>query len=159
LFLSVPPKAPNLNIVNVNPNNVSLEWSIVDAVGSPPVLAFILNMKREYGEWQEIRLTRDLREYIVMDLPCGTLFYFYMSAVNRVGTGDASQVRSIRTKGSRPIAPERSVAVNSGQRSLTFHLDRWQDGECTLQPFILERLFENDDWRMRKYKILYIVFI
>ncbi|KAF4527935.1 hypothetical protein B566_EDAN012828 [Ephemera danica] len=148
LRVLVPPRAPILDVITVHPNNVTLRWSTTDGAGAPSILAFILNMKREYGEWQEIRLPRELRDYTVNALPCGTLFYFYVSAVNRVGTGDASQVRSVRTRGSRPIAPESNIASSSGQRSLTFHLDQWQDGDCELQSFIIERLFENDDWRM-----------
>lgn len=133
---------------------MTLRWSSSELEGAPPLLGFVLNMKREYGEWQEVRLPRDIREHTVIGLPCGTLFYFYVSAMNRVGTGDASQVRSVRTRGARPTAPSKALAVSSAQRSLTVHLERWQDGECPLQPFVLERLYQNDDWRMGKCKII-----
>ncbi|KAG8230371.1 hypothetical protein J437_LFUL011497 [Ladona fulva] len=150
----VPPPAPKLEVFSVGSNNVTMQWGWGPGIGAAdaaidaggPILGFVLSHKREHGDWKEERLGRRETRHTLTDLPCGTLHFLHISAFNRVGMGDASSVAAVHTRGEPPTAPPVTEALDANSHSITVHLEKWNDGDCPMKPFHVEKQAEGDPW-------------
>lgn len=70
-----------------------------------------LYYKRDFGEWEDTSLSPKLESFILENLWCGTRYQLYMTAQNQIGVGEASAIKSIRTKGSGQSRPSRPQAL------------------------------------------------
>ncbi|XP_046683014.1 Down syndrome cell adhesion molecule-like protein Dscam2 [Homalodisca vitripennis] len=137
LLVQVPPTAPLLLVTGNTAHSLQLQWKLGDDGGSP-TRGFVIHLKADNGEWEELRVEGALSTYALSNLRCGTLYHVFLTAYNRVGSGSPSQTLPVRTRGSLPLIPTISqlLVVNSTQVGI--RLNSWPDGGCPMLYFVLE---------------------
>lgn len=64
------------------------------------LVGFTLHVRRETGEWKEISLEEDIRNYKLNNLECGTRYEMYLAAHNKIGIGAPSETLLVSSNGS-----------------------------------------------------------
>lgn len=132
-------------MLNIGSNNVSLSW--IRGAESTATLGYILNYRPARTlEWKEEHLPHQTKTFSLVGLDCGTEYEIAAAAYNIVGTGVLSPIIEVRTLGNKPIAPPIENAVSRTSTSITIHLEKWNDGDCYLSHFVLQRYGSNKDW-------------
>lgn len=67
-----------------------------------------------------------------------TIFILTIFSIFSIGTGEASVTLNTRTKGSKPILPEKNRFIELSSHSITLHLEAWNDGGCHMSHFVVE---------------------
>lgn len=81
--LTVPPAAPLLLVTGSTAHSLQLQWKLGDDGGSP-TRGFVIHIKADNGEWEELRVEGALHTYALTNLRCGTLYHVFLTAYNRV---------------------------------------------------------------------------
>lgn len=83
-------------------------------------------------------------------MQCGTLYQITIAAFNGIGSGASSKAETVRTKGSKPIAPEIFHFIRTNITAASLELSSWLDGGCPIQYFTVEFRkydgYRNNDW-------------
>ncbi|XP_066996259.2 cell adhesion molecule Dscam2 [Anabrus simplex] len=137
LVVQVPPSAPLLLVTGSTQHSLQLQWKLGDNGGSP-VRGFVLHYKLEHGEWEEEQLESTRNTHVLTGLRCGTQYYVFVTAYNRVGSGDPSQTLPVRTRGSVPLRPATGELLTINSSSIGLHLHLWPDGGCPMLYFVVE---------------------
>ncbi|XP_033606866.1 Down syndrome cell adhesion molecule-like protein Dscam2 isoform X4 [Cryptotermes secundus] len=142
LQVQVPPAAPVLVVTSVMQKSVQLQWKQGDT-GGAAVRQFLLAYRSvgeggEAGEWDELSIEPGVSRRLLEGLLCGTHYQFRLAAVNKIGSGSASPVIDVTTKGSKPEAPKLEHFLQVNMTSVTLLLDTWQDGGCQIRAFTIE---------------------
>lgn len=98
LKVLVPPEAPSLTVVDAFTDSLHLRWSDQKNGGSP-ILGYVINYKRDHGDWEELQISARTDEYMLRNLWCGTRYSLYITAFNRIGTGLPCDIVTAHTKG------------------------------------------------------------
>lgn len=61
---------------------------------------YVINYKRDHGDWEEIHLDSKTDTHLLRGLWCGTRYQLYMTAYNKIGTGLPCDIVTAYTKGS-----------------------------------------------------------
>ncbi|KAK3933321.1 Down syndrome cell adhesion molecule-like protein Dscam2, partial [Frankliniella fusca] len=134
-----PPAAPALALAAASDRSLSLAWSGVESGGAgAPVTGYVLQFKRELGEWQERELDGELSSYSLTGLRCGTLYLLALTAVNSVGRGPRSPVLQAATKGAPPKAPAAEEVLSVNSSTATLFLDAWPVAGCPVLYFVVD---------------------
>ncbi|XP_068213179.1 cell adhesion molecule Dscam2-like isoform X2 [Palaemon carinicauda] len=136
LVVMVPPAAVLLHSMGATPNDVTVSWRPVDD-GGAPVRKLTLTWRPDQGEWREISLARYLTQYTLTDLTCGTEYHLYLTLHNKIGPGAASEVITVRTKGSRPTPPPQHRLITANTTAAAFRLASWVDPQCPISQFVI----------------------
>ncbi|XP_076048641.1 Down syndrome cell adhesion molecule 4 isoform X2 [Oratosquilla oratoria] len=136
LSVQVPPRPPTLYVQGSSRDSITLRWSL-DAQDSP-VRGYIINYKREYGDWEEVQLNTVKTSHTLSGLVCGSKYQLYVTAYNKVGTGLPSKILTASTKGSEPVVPSRSRLLDVNSTSVLVHLSTWGDGGCPILYYVIE---------------------
>lgn len=136
----MPPAAPLLHATSATSNSINVQWKNGDD-GGAPIRGYILHFKREFGEWEEIKLSHKSNSYQLSQLWCGTNYQIYLTAYNRIGMGSPSEIVKATTEGSKPDdspanGGEKFITVNVSW--ITMHLQTWNDGGCPITYFELQ---------------------
>lgn len=67
------------------------------------VAGYHLNYKREFGEWEKIKLSSDKFNYTLGGLQCGTKYQFFLRAFNQLGMSNPTDILPTRTQGSGEV--------------------------------------------------------
>lgn len=59
----------------------------------------MLSYKKDESDWEEIALSPEQTEFVLSGLKCGSSYVAYLTAHNRVDTGEPSPSISATTKG------------------------------------------------------------
>lgn len=137
LLVQVPPDAPELRVAATAASAVTLEWR-AGATGGAPLHGFVLAVRREFGEWREQQLDRHTGTFQLEALQCGTRYQLSLAGFNRIGRGAASRVEQTRTRGDKPIAPQRQHLIRANVTGIALELGAWQDGGCAIGYFTVE---------------------
>lgn len=137
LIVQVPPEPPELRVTTVTASAVSLEWRTADN-GGAPLHGFVLAYRREFGDWTESHLDRHANSYQLDGLQCGTRYHLSLAAFNKIGSGPASRVEQTRTRGDKPVSPQRHHLIRANVTSIVLELAAWQDGGCAIIYFTVE---------------------
>ncbi|PSN46727.1 Down syndrome cell adhesion molecule-like protein Dscam2, partial [Blattella germanica] len=142
LQVQVPPTPPTLVVTSVMQKAVQLQWKQGDT-GGAAVRLFLLAYRSvgeggEAGEWDELSVEPAVSTRLLEGLVCGTRYQFRLAAVNKIGSGGASSVVDVMTKGSKPEAPKSEHFLLVNTTSVTLLLDAWQDGGCQIKSFTIE---------------------
>lgn len=62
-------------------------------------LGYVINYKREHGDWEELQVEAGTSEHVLPNLWCGTRYQLYITAFNRIGTGLPCDIVHAYTKG------------------------------------------------------------
>lgn len=139
LTVQVPPASPLLHATSTTTNSINVQWKNGDD-GGAPIRGYIIHFKREYGEWEEIKLSHKSNHYALSQLLCGTDYQMYLTAYNRIGMGAPSDIVKATTEGSKPedspASGDKFITVNISW--LTLHLHTWGDGGCPITHFEVE---------------------
>uniref|UniRef100_A0A6P7FJH3 Down syndrome cell adhesion molecule-like protein Dscam2 isoform X4 n=1 Tax=Diabrotica virgifera virgifera TaxID=50390 RepID=A0A6P7FJH3_DIAVI len=137
LKVLVPPEAPVLTVVESFTDSLLLRWSDQGNGGSP-ILGYVINYKRNHGDWEELQISARTDEHMLRNLWCGTKYLLYITAFNRIGTGLPCDIVPAQTKGTVPIQPKQSQMLTMNSTVVTVWLDSWGDGGCGILYFIIE---------------------
>lgn len=71
---------------------------------------------------------------------------FLIPAYNKIGSGVASKLITIVTKGSKPIPPSKAHFLSVNSSAITLHFRTWGDGGCPLTHFSLSYRRPSGNW-------------
>ncbi|EEB19411.1 Down syndrome cell adhesion molecule precursor, putative [Pediculus humanus corporis] len=145
IIVQVPPTSPLLLATSVTSNSVQLQWKQGDN-GGAIIRGFILSSKKEGNDWKEFILEPHTNTYLMEGLDCGSNYQIKLIAFNKIGSGLASKLNSITTKGFRPIAPSKEQFVTVNTTHVTLHLQTWNKNGCDLTHFSLRCRQPPDNW-------------
>nr|XP_043066912.1 Down syndrome cell adhesion molecule-like protein Dscam2 [Drosophila bipectinata] len=137
LFVQVPPSTPIVSITSIEKKSISVQWK-VDDIGGSFIKGFTLKYKREIGLWKELLLDARLNSVVIENLQCGTPYQITVSSYNRIGTSPSSEIKTIKTKGEKPVAPHDDILIRLNTTSISLELSSWQDGGCAISHFSIE---------------------
>ncbi|GLG97376.1 Protein sidekick [Gryllus bimaculatus] len=137
LIVQVPPGAPVLLMTGSTQHSLQLQWKLGDTGGSR-VQGFVLHYKHEHGEWEEFQLDGTHSTHILTGLRCGSQYHVFITAFNRVGSGDPSTTLNVRTRGAVPLRPQSSELLLVNTTFVGLNLHTWPDGGCPLLYFVVE---------------------
>ncbi|XP_026667760.1 Down syndrome cell adhesion molecule-like protein Dscam2 isoform X6 [Ceratina calcarata] len=145
LQVQVPPTPPTLLATGTTTDAVQLQWKQGDN-GGAAIRGFLLAYRREFSEWEEVMLDRKATTHLLEGLQCGTKYQFTLAAFNRIGSGSASKIETVKTNGTKPVAPKKHQLIKVNQTFVTLELNSWQDGGCPLLYFVVEYRRLPGDW-------------
>jgi hypothetical protein len=148
LKVFVPPEPPALIVVDIFSDSLMLEWND-NKDGGSSILGYVINYKRENGDWEELQISSKSNSHLLSNLWCGTKYQLYITAYNKIGTGLPCDIIHTQTKGFAPIHPKNSQAITNNSTSVTCWLDTWGDGGCGISHFIFEiRITGRSHWNV-----------
>lgn len=106
--------------------------------GGSPILSYVINYQKEHGDWEELQIPAKTNEHMLKNLWCGTRYFLYITAYNRIGTGLPCDIIMAHTKGTVPVKPKQSQMLTMNTTAITIWLDSWGDGGCGILHFIIE---------------------
>nr|CAD7399479.1 unnamed protein product [Timema cristinae] len=133
----VPPDAPTLSVVASYADSLQLQWTDNHNGGSP-ILGYVINYKRDHGDWEELQIEAQADSHMLHNLWCGTRYQLYITAFNKIGTGLPCDIVNAYTKGTVPVKPKQSQLLTVNSTVVTIWLDAWGDGGCAILYFIIE---------------------
>ena len=60
---------------------------------------YVLNYKRDGGDWEEYKLDSRETHHLLRGLQCGSKYQLFLTAFNKIGTGKPSEILQAKTKG------------------------------------------------------------
>lgn len=148
VIIRVPPDAPVLTVVNAYADSLHLEW-MDNKNGGSAILGYVINFKRETGDWEELQIDSKTNSHSLMNLWCGTKYQLYITAYNKIGTGLPCDIVNTQTKGNVPLQPKHSQMITHNSTSVTCWLDSWGDGGCGISHFVVEcKPYARSQWTM-----------
>ncbi|XP_058987901.1 cell adhesion molecule Dscam2 [Musca domestica] len=146
VVVKVPPEAPNLTVISAYSDSLLLEWSD-NSNGGSPILGYVINYKRDNGDWEELQVDAKSYSHLLSNLWCGTRYQLYITAFNKIGTGLPCDIVNTHTKGNPPVQPKHSQMITNNSTSVTCWLDSWGDGGCGILYFMIEsRVYGRSTW-------------
>uniref|UniRef100_T1IIC3 Down syndrome cell adhesion molecule n=1 Tax=Strigamia maritima TaxID=126957 RepID=T1IIC3_STRMM len=137
LVVRAPPVSPVLSVVHTSKSSITLTWKPGDDGGSR-IQGYSLSYKRDFGEWEEIEVQPREEKVTLNNLHCGSRYQVYLTAYNRMGTGQPSNIQTIVTQGSAPITASRDDVLEPNVTTLTIKLEKWPDGGCRVLYFVVQ---------------------
>lgn len=148
IIVKVPPDPPILTVVNSFSESLKLEW-LDNKNGGSSILGYVINFKRENGDWEELQIDSKTNHHSLGNLWCGTKYQLYVTAYNKIGTGLPCDIVNTHTTGSPPVQPKHSQTITQNSTSVTCWLDSWGDGGCGISHFVVEcKLYSRSQWNM-----------
>ncbi|XP_055679736.1 cell adhesion molecule Dscam2 isoform X1 [Lutzomyia longipalpis] len=148
LIIKVPPDPPNLTVVATYTDSLQLEWAD-NKNGGSPILGYVINYKRDNGDWEELQIDSKTNAHLLGNLWCGTRYQLYITALNKIGTGLPCDIVNSFTKGNAPVQPKHNQMITNNSTSVTCWLDSWGDGGCGILYFVIEyRPFGRSHWNV-----------
>lgn len=144
----VPPDPPSLLVVDIFSDSLQLQWSDNNNGGSA-ILGYVINFKKESGDWEELQIDSKRNSHLLSNLWCGTKYQLYITAYNKIGTGLPCDIVNTQTKGLVPVQPKHSQLITNNSTTVTCWLDSWGDGGCGISYFAIEcRMFGRSSWNI-----------
>lgn len=148
IVVRVPPDPPTLTVVESYTDSLQLEWSD-NRNGGNLILGYVINYKRDNGDWEELQIDSKTNSHLLSNLWCGTRYQLYITAYNKIGTGLPCDIVNSYTKGNGPVQPKHSQMITNNSTSVTCWLDSWGDGGCGILYFVIEcKPLSRSQWAM-----------
>lgn len=148
IVVKVPPEPSTLAVVTSYTDSLQLEWAD-NKNGGTPILGYVINYKRENGDWEELQINSKTNAHLLSNLWCGTRYQLYITAYNKIGTGLPCDIVKSFTKGNAPVQPKHSQMITNNSTSVTCWLDSWGDGGCGILYFVIEcRIYGRSQWNI-----------
>jgi hypothetical protein len=145
----VPPDPPSLTVIDIFTDSLMLQWSD-NKNGGSTILGYVINYKKESGDWEELQIDSKTNSHMLSNLWCGTKYQLYITAYNKIGTGLPCDIVNTQTKGLVPVQPKHSQMITNNSTTVTCWLDSWGDGGCGISYFVIEcRVFGRSNWIMK----------
>ncbi|XP_049855065.1 Down syndrome cell adhesion molecule-like protein 1 [Schistocerca gregaria] len=132
------PAAPlDLRATPAGYDSILLQWRLPEEARRT-VQGHYLFYKKEFGEWEQVRLAAEDRNWTLGELQCGTRYQLYLQAFNQEGRGAATPTATVRTLGTAPVAPTDSKLIRINSTSISLNLRSWEDGGCPITSVVVE---------------------
>ncbi|XP_049799922.1 Down syndrome cell adhesion molecule-like protein Dscam2 [Schistocerca nitens] len=118
-------------------SSISLSWKSSLSTTNT-VQGYYLNYKREFGEWEKIKLSAEENDFTLDGLQCGTKYQFYLQAFNQLGQSTPSETITSHTRGTAPIAPSKSHLIRVNSTSISLNVGSWGTGGCPITTLVVE---------------------
>ncbi|KRT80459.1 Immunoglobulin, partial [Oryctes borbonicus] len=146
LIVVLPPNAPSLDVQYTTAKSIRIQWN-QPKDGGALIQGYTLNYKRESYSWGSLELSPEQTVYTFDDLHCGSIYYIYIFASNKVGNGSPSPILTTRTKGGPPQLPKEADFISTNATTLQLNLYNWPDGGCPIFQFsIMYRPLTSEKW-------------
>ncbi|XP_058830704.1 cell adhesion molecule Dscam2 isoform X49 [Topomyia yanbarensis] len=146
LIVLAPPQSPQLSLTATTTDSLAVKLKPHES-DTAPLQGYTLHYKPEFGEWETIDVALEAPKYTIENLYCGSRYQVYSTAYNTIGAGEPSDILNTRTKGSKPLLPEKSRFIEVSSNSITLHLPAWKDGGCRMSHFVVEHKKKDQiDW-------------
>ncbi|KAL3210791.1 hypothetical protein MRX96_036890 [Rhipicephalus microplus] len=99
---------------------------------------YVLHYQAEGGEWQQKAISTSSNKFTLEGLKCGSLYSFYMTATNSLGTAEPRDIIYGRTRGAAPVSSKRENFIDVNATSATLKLDMWQSGGCPILQYAVQ---------------------
>ncbi|XP_077560085.1 cell adhesion molecule Dscam1-like isoform X4 [Haemaphysalis longicornis] len=129
-----PPSPPLIRVQSTTATSVHLLWEPPDI----PVTGYILHYKEDQNDWVKQHVPGSQQSIVLENLRCGTRYQLYMEAFNDAGKGDPTQVLSVKTEGTAPVAPDKSSFLAINSTFVLLHLGAWYSGGCHISFFVAQ---------------------
>ncbi|XP_037917664.1 Down syndrome cell adhesion molecule-like protein Dscam2 isoform X4 [Hermetia illucens] len=137
LIVLAPPQSPQVFLSGTSTDSITIKLKPHE--GDPaPLHGYTLHYKPEFGEWETVEVAVDARKHGIENLLCGSRYQIYATGYNNIGAGEASSIMNTRTKGSKPITPDKSRFIEVSSNSVSLHFPAWNDGGCRMSHFVVE---------------------
>lgn len=137
LIVLAPPQSPQLTLTATTTDSLAVKLKPHES-DTAPLQGYTLHYKPEFGDWETSDVALDAPKYTIENLYCGSRYQVYATAYNTIGAGEPSDILNTRTKGSKPLLPEKSRFIEASSNSITLHLPAWKDGGCRMSHFVVE---------------------
>ncbi|XP_069693703.1 cell adhesion molecule Dscam1-like [Periplaneta americana] len=137
LTVKVPSTPYLFSVASSTTSSITLQWKPGQSLGNT-IQGYHLNYKREFGEWEKIKLSSDKFNYTLGGLQCGTKYQFFLRAFNQLGMSNPTDILPTRTQGSAPIVPDDTELIRVNSTSISLDLGSWQDGGCPITSLVVE---------------------
>ncbi|XP_048588601.1 Down syndrome cell adhesion molecule-like protein 1 isoform X2 [Nematostella vectensis] len=110
LRVQIPPSPPqDIAFTGVGrPSAVNISW-VPGFDGYSPITMFLLEHKAKGEAWKGVYISHTLRYYILHDIDHTKPYYFRMSAINAVGTGQPARILKVQFAAEGTISSVRQV--------------------------------------------------
>ncbi|XP_076350073.1 cell adhesion molecule Dscam1-like isoform X2 [Tachypleus tridentatus] len=133
-----PPKPVSLTTFSTTSSSVKLHW-MRSRGDDYPVEGYLISFRPQDGNtWTEVQVSGNKNAYSITDLQCGKTYQFQVTAFNTMGKGEPSNIVSATTDGSVAVAPSQHELISFNSTTMTFNLDSWNDGGCSIRHFLLQ---------------------
>jgi Down syndrome cell adhesion protein len=138
-----PPSQPILKVNLVTTSSINLGWNVKqltsnnEDIDPTPVTGFVVHTKKHESssDWEVLRLSGDRNSHTFERLACGSKYQYYVVAFNAVGKSDPSEITTVKTEGSSPVAPDKHSLLSTNTTAAVIFLDAWHDGGCPISSF------------------------
>ncbi|XP_074598354.1 cell adhesion molecule Dscam1-like [Brevipalpus obovatus] len=133
------PNAPQMHVTSTSSSSIYLSWELTSDDHNP-IEGYVLYQRvhskdTPSNDWREINLKGHQTFHAASNLSCGTRHQFYLIAYNKAGKGKASEVVTVKTDGSAPVAPYHQSIISANTTAATVHLKTWHDGGCPISGY------------------------
>ncbi|XP_042142402.1 Down syndrome cell adhesion molecule-like protein Dscam2 [Ixodes scapularis] len=129
-----PPSPPSIRVQSTTATSVHLVWEPPDI----PVNGYVLHYKEDQNDWVKQHVPGTQQSIVLEQLRCGTRYQLYMEAFNDAGKGDPTQVLSVKTEGTAPVAPDKASFLVINSTFVLLHLGAWYSGGCRISFFVAQ---------------------
>ena len=70
-----------------------------------PGTSFRLHYHRQFGDWDRVDVAANLSSHSLRNLRCGTIYQFFMEAINEFGVGERTDTLTLSTQGTLHCIP------------------------------------------------------
>uniref|UniRef100_T1IUI6 Down syndrome cell adhesion molecule-like protein Dscam2 n=1 Tax=Strigamia maritima TaxID=126957 RepID=T1IUI6_STRMM len=148
LVVLAPPLTPALFLSATSLTSIQVKWRSSDDGGSL-IRSYNLHYKRNYGEWEEVKVDAGTDTYTLENLWCGTRYQIYLVSSNKIGASESSGILTAKTKGLAPEIPSKDKLLHENSTYIVLNLDAWTSGGCPILYFVVEyKEKEKDTWTL-----------
>ncbi|XP_049771876.1 Down syndrome cell adhesion molecule-like protein Dscam2 [Schistocerca cancellata] len=133
----IPSSPVGLHVSSTTVSSITLQWQSPSAHVNL-IQGYYLYFKREFGEWEKVRILSNYSSYTLNNLQCGTKYHFYMQAFNQLGQSTPTLTITTRTQGSAPVSPRNTDLIRVNSTSILLNLTSWNDGGCPITSVVVE---------------------
>lgn len=111
-------------------------------------MGYRLHYHRQFGDWNRVDVAASIFSHTLHNLRCGTIYQYFMEAINEFGVGERTDTITLPTQGTPPVAPVSSsfgglLSVNA--TSIDLNLAAWGSGGCDISSFVIEYSSKTDE--------------
>ncbi|XP_046986099.1 Down syndrome cell adhesion molecule-like protein Dscam2 [Schistocerca americana] len=142
--VQVPLAPTNLHASSATVSSITLNW-LLSSDTDHKIQGNYLYYKREFGEWERIKLKAEETGFTLNHLQCGTKYYFYLEAFSQLRHSEPTSTITAFTQGSAPFAPSISDLIQVNSSFILLNLTSWDDGDCPITSIVIEYRQKNDN--------------
>lgn len=79
---TAPPLPPEVTVTATTTDDIVLKLKPNDT-DATPITGYTLHYKSEFGEWESIQISNDVKKYVIEGLICGSRYQLYVTGNNR----------------------------------------------------------------------------